>query len=859
MSVRKIKGYRIIQEVGRGYKSTVYLAYDPNFEQLVSLKLINLEAFPTEVRDSLFDSFSRVAAAFHRVVHPHIVRMIDSGEFQGAPFIVFEAFRGISFTDIPKPIPIETAARFLRPVAEALDFLAYQDFNVPKLNLKHFALSSCEHVTLIDLPIEDWIFAADASFSAEKRPILRQLSGIFYELITGSPPLFRRRYLGADVEASERPAVGSALPESATIFFQRVFAQRSELSSGSGAEFVSMLDELVFSVRAEREKALARKLKPEPFEPAPTPVPDLALFDRQPITSEAETTNPILSFEYESVNAPVECEPMTPGSELINAANEVQPTTHDPESTTSEPMPEPESSESQPVKREPEPAGSIPAPEFESEPPESQLSTHESETGETQSKKRARGIGAFCAALFSAVLGILLLIRFIFLRIPSAEESLPDRIRALPSMALGSICEGLIQDALVNATLDGVLNPDATEAMTADFLLTDVYPADAGSTPASTLTPSATLPPTQTYPPTSTPTPTIMSTVTPTVTPTATPNIPLANELILSVMTSSSKEDYAYVKGRIALVDANVRLVASDLEGELKHANNGYIEEFSTDEMQTLKNFILEVDFLNPYDASFHDFDFGIIFRDEGNKNNQYRISMDSDGVWAFQDNKNQTTGTLVDSGYLPTFNRLKDEVNSVLLIVQNERGLLYFNEAFVKELNLEEREIVGKVAVGTGFFSGDEVDGYATGYRNLSIRDLGELELQLFDPIPCDPWGEIEIIRAYGNPLTSVQKTNGIAELAITGGMIVIEPPLAAQAYDWEAVVEPDHFNKKPVRRECEWIGARVHCGPFRWTRPAGGTPYIFQIYRKDSKCLVSEVTMDNVYFNQVWNLLRN
>lgn len=920
MSVRIVGKYQVLQEVGSSSNVAVYLARDPRTKQIVRIRLLNLAPYPINDHAHLIDRFWRSVESIQKMVHPHIARIVDSGEYQDSPFVVFETVQGTSFAEIQKPIPVDVAARLLRPVAGALDFLSVHGFTIPNLRLNDLVFSTAEHVMLSEIPVEEWLDSMELGNSETNQATYRQLSILFYELITGISPKINAN-VRAKLPIRNLRKLVSALPEREAEFFRNAFAPGNLMKPG-GEEFISRVEDLILKERSDR-KAAAETCSNEVT--VPVAESDVVMSDAeacedalpQASDHDIERAKPVSKDDTDRSESELESdeERATPdptreesASELPDESAESQPAV-DTEESGCESLTQTETSENQIItaseisecstEREAKEDSVQPSCDTKVEyvqpvPDIATIQNHANHASEpilvrlsdrpvsgdirmvpkrwtdekTQStassisevkpSQRTRTVGLSVLIFAMGIAAGFLLIRFGFPTWQLKGVSLPGKIQAIPSMALGSICEGLVQEALMTAAAGGSGSTIGNDDEGSNFAAVTTAPRQ--SLPAAALIPTSsatsTLMPTVTFTPTMTVTPTVTPTITQTMT--ATPDLPLANELILSVMTSDSKEDYAYVKGRIRLVDENVQFAASGLEGELKHANNGYIEEFSTDAMNAVKNFILEVEFLNPYDASFHDFDFGIIFRDEGNKNNQYRISMDSDGVWAFQDNRNQKTGILVDSGYLPTFNRLKDEVNSVLLIVQDNRGLFYFNQAFVKEFNLEDREIVGKVAIGTGFFNGDEADGYSTGYRNLYVRDLGDIEVEIFDPLPCEPWERIDIIRAYGNPLSSVKKSNGIAEMAITGGMIVLEPPLSAQAYDWEAVVEPDHFNKKPVRRECEWIGARIHCGPFRWIRPAGGTPYIFKIYRKDSKCLVSEVTMDNVYFGQVWNLLR-
>ena len=79
--------YRLDVQVGSGGMSTVYRAFDSTLERRVAIKLMH--------RDIAADSdqlerFRREARAVAQLSHPHVVGVIDAGEEDGRPYIVFE-------------------------------------------------------------------------------------------------------------------------------------------------------------------------------------------------------------------------------------------------------------------------------------------------------------------------------------------------------------------------------------------------------------------------------------------------------------------------------------------------------------------------------------------------------------------------------------------------------------------------------------------------------------------------------------------------------------------------------------------------------------------------------------------------
>jgi serine/threonine-protein kinase len=76
--------------------STVYRAFDETLERWVAIKILQNEI--AEDEDQL-ERFRREARAVARLNHPHVVTVIDAGEDQGCPYIVFEYISGETLKD----------------------------------------------------------------------------------------------------------------------------------------------------------------------------------------------------------------------------------------------------------------------------------------------------------------------------------------------------------------------------------------------------------------------------------------------------------------------------------------------------------------------------------------------------------------------------------------------------------------------------------------------------------------------------------------------------------------------------------------------------------------------------------------
>lgn len=87
--------YEIVKVVGRGATGTVYSARQEGSASEVAIKVLQSGA-----SDEAYDRFAREISIARRLVHRHIVRVLDSGEHDDAPFLVMEMLRGQSLREL---------------------------------------------------------------------------------------------------------------------------------------------------------------------------------------------------------------------------------------------------------------------------------------------------------------------------------------------------------------------------------------------------------------------------------------------------------------------------------------------------------------------------------------------------------------------------------------------------------------------------------------------------------------------------------------------------------------------------------------------------------------------------------------
>jgi serine/threonine-protein kinase len=112
--------YRLDARIGSGGMSTVYRAFDETLERQVAVKLMNREV--TSDSDQL-ERFRREARAVAQLSHPHVVGVIDAGEDDGRPYIVFEYVEGETLKDRIQRLgrlPIPEAVAYSIEISRAL-------------------------------------------------------------------------------------------------------------------------------------------------------------------------------------------------------------------------------------------------------------------------------------------------------------------------------------------------------------------------------------------------------------------------------------------------------------------------------------------------------------------------------------------------------------------------------------------------------------------------------------------------------------------------------------------------------------------------------------------------------------------
>jgi serine/threonine-protein kinase len=112
--------FRLEEKIGAGGMSTVYRAFDPTLERWVAIKLMHRDI---STDPDQLERFRREARAVASLNHPHIVTVIDAGEDDGAPYIVFEYVDGETLKERIRRIgrlPVPEAVAYAIEIGRAL-------------------------------------------------------------------------------------------------------------------------------------------------------------------------------------------------------------------------------------------------------------------------------------------------------------------------------------------------------------------------------------------------------------------------------------------------------------------------------------------------------------------------------------------------------------------------------------------------------------------------------------------------------------------------------------------------------------------------------------------------------------------
>jgi serine/threonine protein kinase len=120
LSGGNIGRYQIERQLGCGAMGVVYLAYDPNTQRQVAIKVLPRQLTATPQFRERFQHEAKLVA---QLEHPCIASVYDFGEYEGRPFIVMQYLPGGTLADrlAKGPLKLRAIAPIIERVAAALD------------------------------------------------------------------------------------------------------------------------------------------------------------------------------------------------------------------------------------------------------------------------------------------------------------------------------------------------------------------------------------------------------------------------------------------------------------------------------------------------------------------------------------------------------------------------------------------------------------------------------------------------------------------------------------------------------------------------------------------------------------------
>ena len=143
--------YRLVALLGRGGFAEVYLGEHIYLETTAAIKVLHTQLDSDEV-----ESFRKEAQTVARLVHPHIVRVLDYGVEEGTPFLVVDyAPNGTLRKYHPKgvPLPLTAVVSYVAQVADALQYAHEQKVIHRDVKPENMLLGRRNEVLLSDFGI----------------------------------------------------------------------------------------------------------------------------------------------------------------------------------------------------------------------------------------------------------------------------------------------------------------------------------------------------------------------------------------------------------------------------------------------------------------------------------------------------------------------------------------------------------------------------------------------------------------------------------------------------------------------------------------------------------------------------------
>jgi serine/threonine-protein kinase len=271
--------YRLQARIGSGGMSTVYRAQDETLQRVVAVKLMNREVASDS--DQL-ERFRREARAVAQLSHPHIVGVIDAGEDEGRPYIVFECVAGETLKERIRRagrLPVAEAVAYAIEIARALGAAHARHIVHRDVKPQNVLIDEEGSAKVTDFGIarslneegltDDGRVLGTTDYVAPEQALGRPVTGqsdlyslgvVLYEMLTGEVPFKGDNQVAVAMKhvreqlpdlQSKRPEISAAL----AAVVDRATAKRPEDRYGNDAELIADLED-VLAIESARAGAV---------------------------------------------------------------------------------------------------------------------------------------------------------------------------------------------------------------------------------------------------------------------------------------------------------------------------------------------------------------------------------------------------------------------------------------------------------------------------------------------------------------------------------------------------------------------------------------------------------------------------